>query len=668
MSMPNRDEVAKTLAKSADRQTKECTIRPPMWVGNRLMTDRLNRFDSWARHVIHEAHPDINLALQMLRENVDLFSCILCSTKAPLSSRNSSIDDELMEGFAQKLARLSELDGLILQIVSHIVFLLKTNEFVSFSDMRAFFVLLYFPAIWGDQKILASVLNLLADKTQVVQTVFERWFMYLPKCLETAVGACKFAISVYFGETNNKNFRSAKLFGMLDALKTTFHGNQMAGHPLDPSSFHLHHITELIDPASELKKPEPNFCTYAFALSLQAKAALCMAQSTEIMISSARRAHHEIYPHGIWSIFGRILRHQRLVMPEFFLQIHVRRSHIIEDSIIAIEHARPEDFLKKLLVVFEGEEAVDAGGPSREFLYLLTDKLMSLDYGMFRVVENKYMWFASGSFEEVHSFLLVGAIIGLAVYNSVVLPIRFPLCLYKKILNPQKPLTLTDLAEIDSMAAHSLREIELMGLRGEDISELSLNFTITLEQFGRHVTYDLCEGGSGVDVTNENYEYYIDLYIDFVLVRSVEVYFDGFLTGFRLSIQAPAYGLLDPSELDILVSGEDQLDWFALKEKTVYQDGYSVTSRAVVWFWEIFDAMEEGQKKKFLKFAIGTDRAPLGGLANVQLVVQRVEYSRQLPTSHTCFLMFSLPDYPTKQEMGIKIRTAIEESEGFGFV
>jgi hypothetical protein len=106
-------------------------------------------------------------------------------------------------------------------------------------------------------------------------------------------------------------------------------------------------------------------------------------------------------------------------MPEFFLELHVRRSHIIEDTMIAIENRRPEDFLKRLMVIFEGEEAVDAGGPSREFLYVLTDRLLSPIYGMFRIVENRYLWFASASFEGSHSFFLVGAVIGLAVYNVI---------------------------------------------------------------------------------------------------------------------------------------------------------------------------------------------------------------------------------------------------------
>jgi ubiquitin-protein ligase E3 A len=345
----------------------------------------------------------------------------------------------------------------------------------------------------------------------------------------------------------------------------------------------------------------------------------------------------------------------------------VRRDEIVHDAIHGIEQQNPANFLKKLFVVFEGEEAVDAGGPSREFLYLLTDKMLSPDYGMFRIVEDKYFWFVPRSFEEAHSFLLVGAVLGLAVHNSVVLPIRFPLCLYKKLLNPRQKFYISDLMEIDSATGRSLFEMERMVLRGDDVSSCYLNFTVTVEEFGRPTVYELCEGGSERDVTNENLAEYIDSYVDFVLCTSVEANFRAFYQGFKLSIQAPSYMLLDPSELDVLVSGEEDLDWESFKSKVAY-DGYTKTDEVIKWFWEVFDDFSEGQKKKFLKFSTGSDRAPFGGLGHVEVTIEKEQYRGQLPLSHTCFFRFSLPEYGTKNELKEKMTMAIEESEGFGFV
>ena len=69
-----------------------------------------------------------------------------------------------------------------------------------------------------------------------------------------------------------------------------------------------------------------------------------------------------------------------------------------------------------------------------------------------------------------------------------------------------------------------------------------------------------------------------------------------------------------------------------------------------------------------MKFATGTDRAPLGGLGNVKLIIQRGADPNRLPVSHTCFNTFTLPDYKSKSIMKEKVMLAIQHTEGFGIV
>lgn len=52
---------------------------------------------------------------------------------------------------------------------------------------------------------------------------------------------------------------------------------------------------------------------------------------------------------------------------------------------------------------------------------------------------------------------LVGALIGLAIYNSVLLDVHFPLALYKKLQG--LPVGLDDLAELAPTVAQSLRAL-----------------------------------------------------------------------------------------------------------------------------------------------------------------------------------------------------------------
>jgi hypothetical protein len=389
------------------------------------------------------------------------------------------------------------------------------------------------------------------------------------------------------------------------------------------------------------------------------KAKFCSVESEHMMDMMAQRALEE-------GAVSALLRGSRYIIAMPYLVVTIRRGYLLHDAIEQLTSKPRWDYLKRLRVVFADEEGKDAGGISREFLYLLSERLFQPDFGMFKVVENRHLWFSKViDPEDLQMFFLCGAVVSLAVYNSIVLPVRFPLVLYKKLLSPGSPLTLTDLAEIDSEAAESLRQIELMKLRCEDVSDLSLTFSTTIDDFRQRRTIPFVKNGENVPVTNENCQEYIHKYIKYFLYTSIKPFFDMFATGFHLSLQAISYQMLDPSEMDLLVSGEENLDWSKLPSVTVY-DKYQPGSQTIKWFWEIFFALTDEQKKQFLKFSCGTDRVPWGGISQVQLIIQRLPPSTDLPSSHTCFNIFSLPKYHSKEVMEKKIKIALQFTEGFG--
>lgn len=72
-------------------------------------------------------------------------------------------------------------------------------------------------------------------------------------------------------------------------------------------------------------------------------------------------------------------------------------------------------------------------------------------------------------------------------------------------------------------------------------------------------------------------------------------------------------------------------------------------------------------KKKFLLFTTGCDRAPVGGLGQLPLIIQRGgPDTDSLPTSHTCFNILLLPEYATREKLANRLLLAIENAEGFG--
>jgi len=73
-------------------------------------------------------------------------------------------------------------------------------------------------------------------------------------------------------------------------------------------------------------------------------------------------------------------------------------------------------------------------------------------------------------------------------------------------------------------------------------------------------------------------------------------------------------------------------------------------------------------KRKLLEFVTASDRVPVGGMRNLQFTIQRNGVDDGwLPTSYTCYGILLLPDYSSKEVMREKLKTALENSRGFGF-
>ena len=90
----------------------------------------------------------------------------------------------------------------------------------------------------------------------------------------------------------------------------------------------------------------------------------------------------------------------------------------------------------KVKFIAGGEEGLDQGGVQKEFFQVIVNLLFDPSYGMFSYdSETRYSWFNSASLEAAREFELVGTMLGLALYNGVILDISFPLVLYKMLLD-----------------------------------------------------------------------------------------------------------------------------------------------------------------------------------------------------------------------------------------
>ena len=96
----------------------------------------------------------------------------------------------------------------------------------------------------------------------------------------------------------------------------------------------------------------------------------------------------------------------------------------------------------------------------------------------------------------------------------------------------------------------------------------------------------------------------------------------------------------------LAICGKESLDFNALKKTTIYDIGFSVNHPTIVMFWRLLiEDFSDQNKKDFLKFLTGSDRAPIRGLGDIKMTITKHGDGALLPASHTCFNHLLLPEY-----------------------
>ena len=340
----------------------------------------------------------------------------------------------------------------------------------------------------------------------------------------------------------------------------------------------------------------------------------------------------------------------------------INRNSIIEDTLYIITNYK--NYLHyPLKIQFIGEEAEDEGGVRREFFMLIIRQIFDANYGMFTYNEKtKLFLFNLNSLESNIQFELIGIIIGLELFNGIILDIKFPIALYKKLLGI-KPC-LNDLKEYDPELYNNLNF--LLNTDDKNLKEnIDSNFTVLIDKFGEKIYIPLKPNGENIMIDYKNKNEYVELYVNWFFNESIKNNYNSFEKGFYMIFDKKLSKILSPEELELIICGSQNLDFNELQKATKYE-GYTKDSTTIKFLWEILLDFNEEEKKKFLIFVTGSDKAPIDGLAYLPFIISRNANSNDLPSSHTCFNHLVLPNYLNKNLMEKKLKYAINYSEGFG--
>ncbi|GMH09885.1 hypothetical protein Nepgr_011726 [Nepenthes gracilis] len=346
------------------------------------------------------------------------------------------------------------------------------------------------------------------------------------------------------------------------------------------------------------------------------------------------------------------------------IEIVVRRGHIIEDGFQQLNSlgSRLKSSIHVSFVSECGlpEAGLDYGGLSKEFLTDIAKAAFAPEYGLFNQTstpERLLIPSTAARFQEncIQMIEFFGRIVGKALYEEILLDYSFSHVFVQKLLGRYS--FLDELSTLDSELYRNLMYVKNYD---GDVKELSLDFTVVEESFGKRHVIELKPGGKDTTVTNENKLQYIHAIADYKLNRQILPLSNAFYVGLTDLISPSWLQLFNSSEFNQLLSGGNHdIDVDDLRKNTRYTGGYSEGSRTVKLFWEVMTGFEPKQRCMLLKFVTSCSRAPLLGFKHLHptFTIHKVSCDvplwaaigghdvERLPSASTCYNTLKLPSF-----------------------
>ncbi|CAH1393586.1 unnamed protein product [Nezara viridula] len=260
----------------------------------------------------------------------------------------------------------------------------------------------------------------------------------------------------------------------------------------------------------------------------------------------------------------------------------------------------------------------------------------------------------------------IGKMLGKALFENIVVEVTLADFFLTEILGFYNEFYLNGLANLDPDLYKNL--ISLTCYEG-DLSELGLDFTLTLNDFGENKVVELKPNGKDIPVNGENVLEYVYLVAQCKVHSQIKEQTSSFSEGLDSVVSLEWLNIFTAKELQIIISGNKcPIDVDDMKAHTVYTGGHTQDHPSIVMFWRVVKSLSNKQRSLLLRFVTSCSRPPLLGFKELYppFCIQLTDYDdNRLPTSSTCMNMLKLPMFTNEDAMKERLIYAIQSRSGF---
>ncbi|KAL3311229.1 Ubiquitin-protein ligase E3C [Cichlidogyrus casuarinus] len=375
------------------------------------------------------------------------------------------------------------------------------------------------------------------------------------------------------------------------------------------------------------------------------------------------------------------------------VNVTVRRDHLYEDSFERLSRYRVPSLKPYLHVSFINqlgikEMGVDGGGLTKEFLSDLMRSALEPTRGFFLYTQEDKTLYPNPmakylSEDYLEHYFFHGRVLAKAIKIGMHVEVRFAHFFLAKLLSKTGGnIEFEYLRCMDPQLYHNLSSLKTFE---GDVSDLSLDFTVTDSILGSTYVTELKPGGASIPVTESNKMEYIHLVAHYRLNQQFEPTVRAFLAGLNNVISIEWLRIFDPIELQMLISGADtKIDTEDMRKHTLYQastqaygsvhlsdfvSGTKAESETVQAFWRVLNNFSENEKRALLRFVTGCSRPPMFGFRHLvpAFSLQLDPDPERLPTSSTCSNLLTIPDGVDEETLRQKLVYVISSAAGFEY-